>query len=96
MLCWASRSLIAEAEGLELGGLMAVAPLEESPLQAFERLAELSQRLQEEHPTAAAISAGMSQDLEEAIQCGATHLRIGRDVLGERPAPVRSSSPTRE
>jgi hypothetical protein len=31
------------------------------------------------------LSAGMSQDLEAAVAAGATHLRIGTDVLGPRP-----------
>lgn len=76
---------IAEAPQLRLAGLMAVAPLEEPALPAFQRLAEVSATLREDHPEATWISAGMSQDLEEAVACGATHLRIGRDVLGERP-----------
>lgn len=76
---------IAEAPQLRLAGLMAVAPLDEPALPAFERLAELSATLRQDHPQATWISAGMSQDLEEAVACGATHLRIGRDVLGERP-----------
>ena len=33
---------------------------------------------------ATVISAGMSEDFEQAIQCGATHLRVGRLILGER------------
>ena len=36
---------------------------------------------------AAAVSAGMSQDLEEAVARGATHVRVGSDILGPR-APV--------
>ncbi|MCH8570402.1 YggS family pyridoxal phosphate-dependent enzyme [Nesterenkonia sp. AY15] len=76
---------IAEAPGLELGGLMAVAPLDEPAAPAFGRLAQLSAELQDTHPQAHMISAGMSGDLEEAVAHGATHLRVGRDVLGERP-----------
>lgn len=76
---------IASAEGLNLAGLMAVAPLEEDPGPAFERLATLHTGLHTDHPGAGMLSAGMSQDLEAAVACGTTHLRIGRDVLGERP-----------
>lgn len=76
---------VAESEHLRLTGLMAVAPLDEPAGPAFQRLAELSVQLRKDHPEAAAVSAGMSQDLEEAVAHGATHLRIGRDVLGERP-----------
>lgn len=77
---------IADADALHLAGLMAVAPLDQPARPAFERLQRLSRRLRSTHPQATAVSAGMSQDLEDAIACGATHLRIGRDVLGERPA----------
>jgi pyridoxal phosphate enzyme (YggS family) len=77
---------LAGAEGLRLAGVMAVAPLKADPAAAFERLAALSARLATQYPDATGISAGMSQDLEAAIRCGATHLRIGSDILGPRPA----------
>jgi pyridoxal phosphate enzyme (YggS family) len=77
---------LAGAEGLRLAGVMAVAPLKADPAAAFERLAALSARLAAQYPDATGISAGMSQDLEAAIRCGATHLRIGSDILGPRPA----------
>jgi pyridoxal phosphate enzyme (YggS family) len=77
---------LAAAGGLELAGVMAVAPLGASPEAAFEKLAAVSASLVAVHPTASAISAGMSQDLEAAIRFGATHLRIGSDILGSRPA----------
>ena len=72
--------------GLRLAGLMAVAPLGGDPGSAFEKLAGISEELRLVHPGATAISAGMSQDLEAAIKFGATHLRIGSDILGSRPA----------
>jgi PLP dependent protein len=77
---------IATSAGLELAGVMAVAPLGAPPEAAFEKLARVSAGLVAEHPGATAISAGMSQDLEAAIAFGATHLRIGSDILGSRPA----------
>jgi PLP dependent protein len=77
---------IAGSEGLNLAGVMAVAPLGAPPEPAFERLAVISARLAAAYPDATAISAGMSQDLEAAIRFGATHLRIGSDILGSRPA----------
>lgn len=76
---------IADAEGLALRGLMAVAPLGLDPAPAFERLRKISATLVARHPEAGWLSAGMSQDLEEAVAAGATHLRIGTDVLGPRP-----------
>lgn len=76
---------VARADGLRLGGLMALAPLGADPRPAFERLAQLAARLRSEHPDAVVLSAGMSGDLEAGIEAGATHVRIGRAVLGERP-----------
>jgi len=78
---------VAAEPALRLRGVMAVAPLAWSPAAAFERLAELATRLRADHPQATAVSAGMSEDLEEAVACGATHLRIGTDLLGTR-APL--------
>jgi pyridoxal phosphate enzyme (YggS family) len=77
---------IAGAYGLRLAGVMAVAPLGAPPGPAFEKLSRISADLVAAHPGAAGISAGMSQDLEAAVQFGATHLRIGSDILGSRPA----------
>ena len=78
---------VAAAEGLELLGLMAVAPLGADPDAAFAPLGDLSRGLQADHPGAWRISAGMSGDLEAAVRAGATHLRVGSAVLGER-APL--------
>ncbi|MFS2291342.1 MAG: YggS family pyridoxal phosphate-dependent enzyme [Actinomadura sp.] len=80
---------IAGAEGLELGGVMAVAPLGADPLPAFERLAGIAAEVRRNHPGASIVSAGMSGDLEQAIACGATHLRVGTALLGGRRAIVR-------
>lgn len=77
----------ASAPGLHLAGVMAVAPLGADPAAAFVALAEVSARLRTTHPEAGAISAGMSGDLEQAIAAGATHVRVGTALLGER-APV--------
>ena len=77
--------LVAEQERLRLTGVMAVAPLDEDPDGAFALLRTVSQRLRARHPGATDISAGMSGDLESAIRQGATHLRVGSAVLGERP-----------
>ena len=76
---------IAAADGLELGGVMAVAPLGEDPDEAFERLAKVAATLRTAHPEATWVSAGMSDDLAAAITHGATHVRIGRRLLGQRP-----------
>jgi pyridoxal phosphate enzyme (YggS family) len=81
--------LIAEAPGLWLGGVMAVAPLGEEPGPAFARLRELAAAVRERHPRATMLSAGMSEDLGEAVAHGATHLRVGTALLGRRKPFVR-------
>ena len=73
------------AEGLNLRGLMAVAPLGEDPAVAFDRLARIRAGFLADHPGATWLSAGMSGDLEQAIAVGATHVRVGSAVLGSRP-----------
>jgi pyridoxal phosphate enzyme (YggS family) len=79
---------IAAAGHLSLRGLMTVAPLGEDPAPHFDHLVRLSHELRRDHPDATIISAGMSGDFEAAVAAGATHLRIGRSILGERP-PAR-------
>ena len=80
---------VADAQGLRLTGVMAVAPLGEEPARAFGRLAGLAERLREDHPDARALSAGMSADLEQAVSCGSTSVRVGTALLGPRPPALR-------
>ena len=82
----ALAAAVADAEGLRLGGLMAVAPREGDPAPAFARLRELHDELLVDHPGATELSAGMSHDLEAALAAGATRLRVGSAILGSRPA----------
>ncbi|MBF4462517.1 MULTISPECIES: YggS family pyridoxal phosphate-dependent enzyme [unclassified Rathayibacter] len=77
---------IVAAPGLVLRGVMAVAPLGEDPRPSFARLRSLSERVAAIDSAATAISAGMSHDFAEAIAEGATHLRIGSAITGNRPA----------
>lgn len=81
----ALAQFISQSENLELTGLMSVAPLGENPSEAFERLAQIRSDFLKNYPNAVILSAGMSEDLEAAIEHGATHLRIGSALLGERP-----------
>lgn len=80
----AVAAAVAGAGGLRLAGLMAVAPLGWEPDRAFARLAEVVARFRVEHPEATVLSAGMSGDLEIAIEYGATHVRVGSALLGMR------------
>ena len=88
MVAQVAEAIEAE-EGLTLGGLMAVAPRGTDPRTAFGPLRKLSDAVRSVNPSAALVSAGMSGDLEAAIECGATHLRIGTALLGDRRLPVR-------
>ncbi len=81
----ALADLVAGVDGLRLAGVMAVAPLGEDPVAAFARLAEVSAAVRRTHPSATALSAGMSGDLEQAIAAGATIVRVGTALLGARP-----------
>lgn len=76
---------VAGAASLRLRGLMAVAPLGEEPARAFDRLARIQDGFLRGHPSATVLSAGMSGDLEAAVERGATHVRVGSAVLGQRP-----------
>jgi len=71
--------------GLRLRGLMSVAPLGEPPRPAFARVRLLSERVQRIAPEAGSLSMGMSHDFRDAILEGATHLRIGTAITGNRP-----------
>ncbi len=76
---------VLEAPSMLLRGVMAVAPLGEDPRGAFARVREASDRVQKLAPSATALSMGMSGDFREAILEGATHLRIGTAITGNRP-----------
>jgi PLP dependent protein len=77
---------VAAAPALRLVGVMGVAPLHGDADAAYAELAGASTRLRALHHAATAISAGMSADFSSAIRAGATHVRVGSAVLGERPS----------
>ena len=74
------------AQGITVRGLMAVAPVDAGARSAFAKVRELSERIQRSFPTVNSLSIGMSGDFREAIMEGATHLRIGSAITGNRPA----------
>lgn len=78
---------VAALEGLRIDGVMAVAPAGEPPRPHFARLQELTgslRGLRLENAPLLEISAGMSADFREAIAEGATLVRIGSAIFGER------------
>ena len=76
---------VLAVQTLTLRGVMAVAPIGEAPRAAFARVRAASDRVRSMAPSATALSMGMSGDYREAILEGATHLRIGTAITGNRP-----------
>ena len=71
--------------GITLLGVMAVAGIGADPRAEFARVRAASDRLRSLAPMATRLSMGMSGDYREAIAEGATHLRIGTAITGNRP-----------
>lgn len=69
----------AAAAGLSIAGLMAIPPADTHPAPYFALLADLADR----HALPLR-SMGMSGDYETAIMLGATHVRVGTALFGER------------
>ena len=70
-----------EEYGLPVAGLMCLPPMDEEPALHFALLAEIARR--HDLPL---LSMGMSADFETAVRFGATHVRIGTEIFGARPA----------
>ena len=64
---------------LDIIGLMCIPPVEEDSKKHFEILRELSKKLNLNE-----LSMGMSHDYIEAGLCGATYIRVGSKIFGER------------
>ena len=74
-------AFIAECRGLDLSvqGLMCIPPVDEEPSLHFALLAKIAER-----NGLTGLSMGMSSDFEQAIALGATHVRVGSAIFGER------------
>ncbi len=93
--------VITTLPALRIEGLMTVAPIVPELEQArpvFRSLRELRDNLRAAIPLGeqgwSELSMGMSDDFEVAIEEGATLVRIGRGLFGERPAPHTSEEPS--
>ncbi|MES0862388.1 YggS family pyridoxal phosphate-dependent enzyme [Ruegeria sp. SCPT10] len=77
-------SFVAECRALDLPiqGLMCIPPIEEEPALHFALLAKIAKR-----NGLTGLSMGMSGDFEQAIALGATHIRVGSAIFGERVKP---------
>lgn len=73
------------SERLRFAGVMGVAPLGGDADTAYRSLAAVHRDLLADFPSAVVMSGGMSGDFASAIAAGATHVRVGSAVLGERP-----------
>jgi pyridoxal phosphate enzyme (YggS family) len=69
-----------EAYDLPIAGLMCIPPVEADPVPHFQALAAMAAR-----NGLPGLSMGMSDDVEAAIACGATHVRVGSAIFGTRP-----------
>lgn len=84
-------SALADLERLQIQGLMAIPPRSATPEGSrpwFRRLRELRDDILAAHRLrgfTGYLSMGMSGDYEVAIEEGATHVRIGTELFGERP-----------
>lgn len=81
----AADALIAAARetyGLTVEGLMCIPPADQDAEPHFEMLRDLAER-----NGLKVLSMGMSGDYETAIRCGATHVRVGTALFGERNRP---------
>ena len=64
---------------LNIVGLMCLPPIDEDPRNHFSKLAVLAKKF-----NLNSLSMGMSGDYQFALECGATHIRIGTHIFGER------------
>ena len=75
-----------DVHGLTVEGLMCIPPADEAPEPHFVLLAEIAAR-----NGLSVLSMGMSGDYETAVRCGATHVRVGSALFGERNTPLKPS-----
>ncbi|MGH2724436.1 MAG: YggS family pyridoxal phosphate-dependent enzyme [Actinomycetota bacterium] len=75
---------MARTGGVRITGLMTVPPLEEPPGPFFARLREIRDRVRASLPDVVELSMGMSADYEEAVEEGATMVRVGAAIFGPR------------
>lgn len=81
----ALAALVAAEPMLALAGVMAVAAPDHPARPQFDRLAAIAADLRADYPGATEISAGMSDDLADAVAAGATLVRVGTALFGPRP-----------
>jgi pyridoxal phosphate enzyme (YggS family) len=78
-------SWLADRQGVEVRGLMTIPPQGEGARPYFARLRELRDRVATRFPAVVELSMGMSADFEDAVEEGATMVRVGTAIFGSRP-----------
>jgi pyridoxal phosphate enzyme (YggS family) len=81
----------ATAAGIPCRGLMIIPPAPDTPEDSrrwFRALADLARRSRVDHPGLDVLSMGMTDDFEVAIEEGATTIRVGRAIFGDRDDSV--------
>lgn len=84
--------LAVRAEHIRLRGLMCIPPVVDAPAEArpyFVKMGQLfvdiKKQIGDNETDMDCLSMGMSDDFEEAVRCGATHVRVGTALFGARP-----------
>lgn len=77
--------IVNDSPALQFVGFMAIPPLDADPGVAFARLEAERARVQGSYQQHLGLSAGMSGDLEVAVEHGSTCVRVGTALLGSRP-----------
>ena len=67
--------------GVDLRGVMSIPPMGEPAMPYFTQLVGLRDRLAQWYPAVTEVSAGMTDDYEQAIRAGATTIRVGRAIF---------------
>ena len=79
--------LVESNRSMRLMGLMCVPPVGADLDESFARIQSEHLAFLANYPQATNLSAGMSMDFETAIKHGATHIRVGSQILGQRAYP---------
>ena len=76
---------LLELKNIKILGLMCIAQKGENATQFFSALRTLKDRINNTyHINLTELSMGMTDDYQQAIKCGSTHIRIGRGIFGAR------------
>jgi PLP dependent protein len=80
----AAVARIRELPGISVQGLMTIPAIEADPAEAFGQMRDLRDALRAQFPEVLHLSMGMSADFEAAIEHGATIIRVGTGIFGDR------------